>query len=119
MSAPSAFRSVIRKARKAHKCCECHNVINIGDRYQYSSGIWDGEPDSYKQCLGCGGIFTVVSQRHYEPYSDCGPHFEDLKGFLENEIDAMALQSLNDVADYYRVSPKALNQLLKMEVVCD
>jgi len=50
---PSAFTEKERKARKEHKCCECNQKINIGERYQYCSGIWDGRPDSYKTCLSC------------------------------------------------------------------
>ncbi len=50
---PSAFTETERKARKAHKCCECRQIIGIGEKYQYCSGIWDGVPDSYKTCLSC------------------------------------------------------------------
>tara|TARA_R110001606_G_scaffold71219_1_gene162927 strand:- start:17416 stop:17778 length:363 start_codon:yes stop_codon:yes gene_type:complete len=85
MSTPSAFRSVVRKARKVHKCCECHEVINIGDRYQYSSGVWDGEPNDYKQCLGCGEIFDAITKKRNEDSyydTDCGPYFTQLRDFL-------------------------------------
>lgn len=50
---PTAFKQKNRKARKQHKCCECHHEINIGEHYEYSSGIWDGEPSSYKTCASC------------------------------------------------------------------
>ena len=50
---PSAFTEKERKARKPHKCCECGHEITVGEKYQYVSGIWDGEPDSYKTCLSC------------------------------------------------------------------
>ncbi|QUX96557.1 hypothetical protein C0J08_14635 [Marinomonas sp. CT5] len=107
MSAPSAFRSVIRKARKAHKCCECHAVINIGDRYQYSSGVWDGEPDDYKQCLGCGEIFDAVTRdgdevgftqlRDYLFDSDMD-HPEQLLAFSKRMgVDADAVVRLMDL----------------------
>jgi len=29
-------------AKKDYKCGECHNVISIGEKYEYVSGKWDG-----------------------------------------------------------------------------
>lgn len=45
-----------RKARKDHACCECSRTIKAGSRYEFTSGIWDGEPSSYKTCLRCVGL---------------------------------------------------------------
>lgn len=53
---PEAFQVMTRKAKKQHKCCECHQQINIGDEYEYSSGIWGGEPHSFKTCKTCAAI---------------------------------------------------------------
>lgn len=50
---PEVFDSMWRKARKPHRCVECSRGIKPGDRYEYASGIWDGEPDSYKTCARC------------------------------------------------------------------
>lgn len=55
---PSAFITTQRKARKMHKCCECHQPINVSEIYQYCSGIWDSVPSSYKTCLSC---VTLIS----------------------------------------------------------
>ena len=43
----------LRKARKEHKCCECHGKINKGEQYHYHHGIFDGETCDYKVCLDC------------------------------------------------------------------
>lgn len=53
---PSVVSTTIRKARKPHKCCECDKEIHKGQRYQFISGLWDGEWDSYKTCLPCASI---------------------------------------------------------------
>lgn len=45
--------TVFRKARKHHKCVECGNPIEVGERYAYSSGIFDHEPFSQKECSSC------------------------------------------------------------------
>ena len=50
---PSCFKSSDRKARKEHKCCECHRVILPGETYRYESGVWDGDPEDYKTCADC------------------------------------------------------------------
>jgi hypothetical protein len=44
---------VIRKAAKPHKCCECGDVIDAGERYEYASGMWEGMWYAFKTCRGC------------------------------------------------------------------
>jgi hypothetical protein len=50
---PECFRRVQRIARKTHRCCECRGWIQRGEKYTYLSGIWAGEPDSFKVCPDC------------------------------------------------------------------
>lgn len=47
------FQSVLRKAKKTHKCYECCGIIDIGEKYYNQSGIWSGEPQAYKICVDC------------------------------------------------------------------
>ena len=54
--APSCSVVKTRRARKEHKCCECHGLILPGSRYEYTSGIWDGDPMDFKTCLTCVAI---------------------------------------------------------------
>ena len=71
MKQPSAFLQREHKARKTHKCCECYKAIKPGDTYVVSSGIWEGEPDSFKQCKRCAEIMNIcacyASGNDYEP----------------------------------------------------
>lgn len=87
---PSCFHSRVRKARVAHKCCECKQQINPGDEYRYSSGIWDSEPASFKQCLTCAAIMDVAL--HINRENNClpeeGPGFGDLVGWVIEELDS-------------------------------
>lgn len=53
---PQAYRELTRKARKQYKCFECYNAIQVGEKYQYVSGVWDGKPDSFKTCLSCSDL---------------------------------------------------------------
>lgn len=56
MEYPECFTETWRVARKEHRCCECHSPIPRGIRYQYCSGVWDGEPADYKTCQPCAEI---------------------------------------------------------------
>jgi hypothetical protein len=51
----------IRRARKQHKCYECHRPILPGQQYHYFSGKWEGEMDSYHTCLDCNNIRRGLS----------------------------------------------------------
>jgi hypothetical protein len=50
---PEVYGCKDRKARKDHKCCECHGIIGRGELYHYHHGIWDGEAMSFKVCVDC------------------------------------------------------------------
>jgi len=50
---PKCALSVVRKAIKIHRCCECNGLIKSGERYQRYSGIWRDGPCSYKTCMDC------------------------------------------------------------------
>ena len=52
----SCSKTVHPVARKAHICCECERQIEVGEQYQKVSGIWDGEPETYKTCSECAEI---------------------------------------------------------------
>ena len=83
---PQAFQSFERKARKPHKCCDCGSEIKPKEVYQYSSGIWDGSPDSYKQCLPCHNLVSECLKHVEDLNNDSLPTFGDLEQFLfDNE----------------------------------
>lgn len=51
---PNEFLNVqMRKARKQHKCEECHDVIDVGETYEYVSGNSDGRLWTAKTCEHC------------------------------------------------------------------
>jgi|FLOH01.1.fsa_nt_gi hypothetical protein len=109
---PSAFTTKQRKALKAHICCECGNFINPGENYQYSSGIWDSEPRSFKQCGNCYEIMQAASKS--AEYCEDSPCFQGLhewfndyqcKGFTGKEW-------LHSMASQINIEPEKLNKLL-------
>ena len=40
-------------ARKPHKCCECGRVIEVGEQYEYVTGVWEGDFCTFKTCRHC------------------------------------------------------------------
>lgn len=51
--------SVMRKARKEHKCSECGRTIERGEKYNYFSGKWEGSFDDSKTCVDCLSVIKV------------------------------------------------------------
>lgn len=43
----------LRRARKPHKCMECHRVIQAKEQYEHMVYKWDGEIVNRKLCLHC------------------------------------------------------------------
>ena len=46
----------IIKARKAYKCSECREKIEVGQQYRKETVIFDGEISSTKTCLDCVSV---------------------------------------------------------------
>jgi len=55
-SSPELFECKIVTSRKKHICVECNSEINIGEKYEYAKGLWEGSFDSFKTCLPCSNI---------------------------------------------------------------
>ena len=79
-SNPGFVHERMRKARKTHKCSECHRVIAINEIYVYVTGVWDGEFSSFKTCVDCASlrneffssyIFEHVWEDFKEYVSEC------------------------------------------------
>ena len=45
--------SIVRKARKPHKCGECDRYILVGEQYEYATGKHYGEFYDAKTCTDC------------------------------------------------------------------
>lgn len=54
--------TLVRTARKAHRCYECSATIAPGERYRFTSGIWDGEPASFRWCADCASIAALCRE---------------------------------------------------------
>jgi hypothetical protein len=90
---PSCWSETWRRARKPHRCRACDETIRRGDRYHYSSGVWDGRPDSFAHCARCWAIYLAL-QAELEPGEgidldlDCGETWQS--AFGEEPPEAVA-----------------------------
>lgn len=71
-------------ARKPHICCECFITINAGEKYQYCTGVFEGDPYTVKTCLECAEIRKQANQDAQDDY-ECIP-FGGLRHYLEDEL---------------------------------
>jgi hypothetical protein len=53
-----------RRARKEHKCCECHETIRPGERYEHVFYVFEGTPGTYKTCEFCATEFARLEKKH-------------------------------------------------------
>lgn len=54
------------RARKAHTCLGCDETIQPGQRYRYTSGLFDGSIYSYKHCMRCATMLDKLHERERE-----------------------------------------------------
>ena len=59
--APEFYSEEKVKARKAHRCDECHRAIPIGTIYVKIAGKWDGEFQTYEQHVECRDFAAKVN----------------------------------------------------------
>lgn len=59
---PDFHSARVVTARQRHRCCECLAFIQPGERYEYVSGLWEGELSTYKTCLACVELRTKLSE---------------------------------------------------------
>lgn len=103
---PSVFNQTNPRARKRHRCCECRGWIEIGERYEYSWGIWEGDANAYKTCDGCAKLRDELSK-----LSDCcvpftGVHEELLEledAALMGRFEAIRIQRGAAICPVYQV----------------
>ena len=78
---PPEFMAVekLRRARKIHRCCECHGEIAKGEQHWCSAGVWDGDFQAFRVCLAC-------EELRQEIVDDCGD--EEYRPALSELLDA-------------------------------
>ena len=98
---PSCYRLITRKARTEHRCCECHGVIEKGERYHYHSGVWDGSPASFKVCSDCEALREKVRID-----GDLWPEETPALGCLGDDLECSHLDDFREIQRERRSNAK-------------
>lgn len=54
---PSVHRTnFVKAARKEHHCYECGSAIAVGEPYENTWGVWDGNVSTFKTCHLCAEL---------------------------------------------------------------
>lgn len=83
-AAPEFYRVTEPTARKHHKCGECGRAIQAGEKYEYTSGKWDGDMCFHKTCSRCKALRT-----HLQAHVRCfcwyfGSMLQDARDAIDN-----------------------------------
>lgn len=58
---PSVYNpQKVKAARKVHRCSECDRGIQLGEPYESTWGIWDGQAETYRTCQHCLNLREYV-----------------------------------------------------------
>lgn len=114
LEAAQVWREKWRTARNPHVCYSCHEPINPGDRYHYSSWVFDGSAGSYKHCARCWTLYEALLDAHGDQdawrYVDlalnCGTTWENELGELPADVAALAFALPGDFANAGREAPR-------------
>lgn len=74
------YTATMPKARKRHKCDLCGKWILPGERYYYTSGKYEGEYITWKNCLTCENIARAYCDHEGEneyTYEEVADYLED------------------------------------------
>jgi len=74
--------SVLRRARKAYKCCECGVKILPEEQYYRTDGVWEEGADSFQTCLSC----EAVREKVLEQPTECILAFGCLEEYIYEEL---------------------------------
>jgi hypothetical protein len=68
-------------ARIDHVCGECHCQINVGDKYESASIVYDGNIETHKTCITClnmrNDLFSC-GWYYGEIWEDLRQHFDEV-----------------------------------------
>ena len=79
----SFYTSTKRKAKKSHRCDECHSPILPGEVYEYAAGKQDGDMWDSKTCPRCLALVDFI-RAHVPCY--CRMHGDLLEDRLQDLV---------------------------------
>ena len=53
-----------QRARKQHRCCECHEPIMPGQKYEKIFAVFEGDVSTHKTCEFCANEYQRLLAKH-------------------------------------------------------
>lgn len=106
-------------ARKQHKCTECNQTIEPGEKYEYHRGVMHDEvPQVYKTCVDCVSIrneFFCGSWCYEMILEDLRTHIDEIDGQISSDCLLRLTPGARDmvidmVDDYFDLMDEKANR---------
>ena len=84
---PEVFhREIVAKSKLNHRCTECNGIVEKGQSYERSSGVWDGRWSTYRKCEKCMAFESAmeVHCRGFLGGNPFGYMYENIRETMEN-----------------------------------
>lgn len=96
---PTLYNVSIHNARKQHKCCECGCDISMGEEYEKTVGVWDGDFRAFKACTDCLKVRSQLEKEacycilHGGLYEDAHNYVQEMYG--EKRVSMLRIFSIH------------------------
>jgi hypothetical protein len=97
----SFYHDDIVTARKQRKCHECYRPIIPGQKYERTTGKWDGQFDRVNTCLPCREIRNrfMCSWQYGEVWESIREYFRD--GDF-GDLDGLSLEAIDFMQEQFQ-----------------
>lgn len=62
--APAIFHRTVMKAALNHRCTECKGIIEKGQHYENSTGLWDSHWSTFRKCCFCMAFESAMEGQY-------------------------------------------------------
>ena len=92
---PSVFQETRPRAKKEHKCSSCRSIIQAGEEYIATFGVWDGDALRFKRCLDCDGLMAWALQQDDCLCISVGDIMSDIRDHFYNRGERILIDECN------------------------
>lgn len=103
--APDLYEVTTPKARIEHKCCQCGEVIQPGQRYSRFRGLYEWGFSTFKSCLPC----EEIRQHLCGTMEDLWREVNDL--VIENRIPSLDGLSKEAISKFCSIVQPTIDEL--------
>ncbi len=79
----TVWRQSQHRANKEHRCDCCFRTVRVGQQYQYTFSVFEGEAHSERACLPCARAIAAFGKEH-SFYPDANSFAEYLNDCIED-----------------------------------